>query len=252
MSKLVNLSIIMPCYKGESYIVESIKTVEREICSTTKDFELIVVIDGFIDKGYEYAKNLEKEYENLIVTGYEKNRGKGHALLQGFKKCRGKHIAFLDSDMDYDPKALKWFLDIVLYQDADLVIGNRKDKKSTYVYPMVRKISSWAFNRFVKIIFPEIEYPDTQAGIKLMKRMLAEKYFEDVEKQPDLQGFILDIFLLLTAKKANMKIVSSYCIFDMKSSTIGTGGNLIKTAYRMGREVLTLKRRCKYEVNSIE
>ena len=76
--------------------------------------------------------------------------------------------------------------------------------------------------------------------------------FEDVEKQPDLQGFILDIFLLLTAKKANMKIVSSYCIFDMKSSTIGTGGNLIKTAYRMGWEVLTLKRRYKNAVNSIE
>jgi glycosyltransferase involved in cell wall biosynthesis len=241
----------MPCYKGENYIVESIRTVEREFCSIANDFELVVVIDGFIDKGYDYAKLLEKEYENLIVTGYEKNRGKGHALLHGFKKCRGKYIAFLDSDLDYDPKALKWFLDIALHQNADLVIGNRKDEKSTYVYPLVRKISSWAFNRFVKIVFPEIEYPDTQAGIKLMKRGLAEKYFEDLEKQPDLQGFILDIFLLLTAKKANMKIFSSYCIFEMKSTTIGTGGNLIKTAYRMGSEVLTLKRRYKKTVNSL-
>lgn len=241
MNHNIELSIIMPSYKGENYIVESINTVEREVGAIINNFELVVVMDGFIDKGYEYAKVLEKKFGNLIVTGYEKNQGKGHALLHGFKKCRGKYIAFLDSDLDYDPKALKWFLDILLYQDADLVIGNRKDEKSTYVYPMIRKISSWAFNRFVKMVFREIEYPDTQAGIKLMRRVLAEKYFEDIERKPHLQGFILDIFLLLTAKKSNMKIVPAHCIFEMKSSTIGTGGNLIKTAYRMGRDVLTLK-----------
>ncbi len=232
----------MPCYKGEKYIVESIITLERELSAFLSDFEIVVVMDGIIDKGYEYAKVLEEEYENLIVTGYEKNKGKGHALLHGFKKCSGIYIAFLDSDMDYDPKALKWFLDIVLNQDADLVIGNRKDVNSKYVYPMIRKISSWAFNRFVKLIFPEIEYPDTQAGIKLMKRTLAEKYFGEVEKKTDLQGFIMDVYLLLTAKKFNMKIVPAPCIFEMKSSTIGISGNLIKTAYRMGREVWTLKK----------
>ena len=87
--------------------------MEEEVSLFEKDFELIVVIDGFVDEGYKKAKALEQSYGNLKVVGYEKNRGKGYAIQFGFKHSQGEYVAFLDSDLDYHPRALAWFLEII-------------------------------------------------------------------------------------------------------------------------------------------
>jgi len=231
----------MPCYKGENFIGNSIKTVEKEVSLFEKNFELIVIIDGFVDNAYKKAKALEKEYKNLKVVGYEKNKGKGHAIKYGLKYCQGEYIAFLDSDLDYHPKALKWFLKIAKEKDADLVIGNRRDKNSIYKYPLMRKIASWGFNVYVNLLFSELKLHDTQAGIKLIKRKKAQQLFNYFENQQGIHGFIFDIYLLVLARKLNLKIIQAPCIFGMKSSTIGKGKNFFKTAYIMGKEVWKFK-----------
>ncbi|WP_456372718.1 glycosyltransferase, partial [Methanocaldococcus sp.] len=68
---MVELSIIMPCYKGEKFIENSIITVEKVVSEFCKSFEIILVVDGFVDKTYDIAKNLENEFDNLKVVGYE-------------------------------------------------------------------------------------------------------------------------------------------------------------------------------------
>jgi len=231
----------MPCYKGENFIENSIKTVEREVSLFEKNFELIVIIDGFVDNAYKKAKALEKEYKNLKVLGYEKNKGKGYAIKYGLKYCQGEYIAFLDSDLDYHPKALKWFLKIAKEKGADLVIGNRRNKNSIYKYPLMRKIASLGFNIYINFLFPELKLHDTQAGIKLIKGKKALELFNYFENQPGIYGFIFDIYLLVLARKLNLKIIQAPCIFEMKSSTIGKGKKFFKTAYIMGKEVWKFK-----------
>jgi len=238
---MLTLSILMPCYKGEGFIENSIKTVEKEVFLFEKNFELIVIIDGFVDNAYKKAKALEKEYKNLKVIGYKKNKGKGHAIKYGLKYCQEEYVAFLDSDLDYHPKALKWFLKIAKEKEADLVIGNRKDKNSIYKYPLMRKITSLGFNIYVNFLFPELKLHDTQAGIKLIKRKKAQALFGYFENQQGIHGFIFDIYLLVLARKLNLKIIQAPCIFEMKSSTIGKGKNFFKTAYIMGKEVWKFK-----------
>jgi glycosyltransferase involved in cell wall biosynthesis len=235
----------MPCYRGESFIENSIKTDEEEVSLFEKDFELIVVIDGFIDNGYNKAKALEEKYSNLKVIGYEKNRGKGYAILYGFKYSQGECVAFLDSDLDYHPRALGWFLKIIKEKDADLVIGNRKDKKSTFNYPLIRKMASWGFNIYTNLLFPELKVDDTQAGIKLIKREAAQKLFHRLEGEEESKGFIFDICLLVMAKQYGLKIIQAPCIFEMKSSTIGLSKHFLKTAFIMGKEVWKFRQNIK-------
>jgi glycosyltransferase involved in cell wall biosynthesis len=241
------LSIIMPCYKGESFIVGSIKKVENEVSLFERNFELIVVIDGFVDKGYEKAKSLESEYKNLRVIGYEKNRGKGYAIRYGLEFTRGEYVAFLDSDLDYHPKALSRFLEIANKEYADLVIGNRRDENSIFIYPFIRKLASWGFNFYVNMLFPELNVKDTQAGIKLMKRETAKKLFNYLKNQEGASSFIFDICLLVVSKRMGLKIIQAPCTFKMKSSTIGTGKNFLKTSYRMGKEVWNFKKKNIYK-----
>jgi glycosyltransferase involved in cell wall biosynthesis len=237
------LSIIMPCYKGESFIENSIETVIEEVSLFEKDFELIVVIDGFVDEGYQKAKALEQRYGNLKVVGYEKNRGKGYAIQYGLKQGQGEYIAFLDSDLDYHPQALSWFLKIIEEKAADLVIGNRNDKKSTFHYPFIRKIASKGFNVYTSLLFPELKVDDTQAGIKLIKREAAQNLFRCMESEEESKGFIFDIFLLVMAKRYGLKIVQAPCLFEMKSSTIGVSKNFFRTAFVMGKEVWKFRKK---------
>jgi glycosyltransferase involved in cell wall biosynthesis len=238
-----SLSIIMPCYKGESFIVNSIEAVIEEVSLFGKDFELIVVIDGFVDEGYKKAKALEQRHGNLKVVGYEKNRGKGYAIQYGFNHSQGEYIAFLDSDLDYHPRALAWFLKIIKEKDADLVIGNRYDKKSTFHYPFIRKIASKGFNIYTNLLFLELKVSDTQAGIKLVKREAAQKLFQCLENEEESKGFIFDIYLLVTARQVGFKIVQAPCLFEMKSSTIGVGKNFFRTALIMGKEVWKVRKK---------
>lgn len=235
------LSIIMPCYKGESFIENSIRAIEEEVSLFEKDFELTVVIDGFTDDGYNKAKALEQIYGNLKVIGYERNKGKGYAIQYGFRQSQGEYIVFLDSDLDYHPKALHWFLETIGEEDADLVIGNRKDKNSIFHYPFLRKLASWGFNLYVSSIFPELNVQDCQAGIKMIKKEAAQRIFKYLESQKGAETFIFDVYLLLAARKYGFKVIQAPCVFETKGSTIGVGRKFLQSALRMGIDVWRLK-----------
>jgi len=233
----------MPCYRGESFIEGSIETVEKEVSLFTEDFEIIVVIDGFVDRGFSKARALEEKCGNLKVVGYEKNRGKGYAIQYGFNHSQGEYIAFLDSDLDYHPRALAWFIEIMKGEDTDLVIGNRNNKKSSFHYPFIRKIASKGFNIYTNSLFPELNVDDTQAGIKLIKRGAAHQLFQHMGSEEESQGFIFDIYLLVMARQYGLKIVQAPCLFEMKSSTIGVGKNFFRTAFIMGKEVWKFRKK---------
>jgi len=57
---LVSLSIVIPCYKGEEYINHTLKRTCKSVKQITKDYEIILVVDGKLDKTYEIAKKFSK------------------------------------------------------------------------------------------------------------------------------------------------------------------------------------------------
>ncbi len=242
---MVELSIIMPCYKGEKFIENSIITVEKVVSEFCKSFEIILVVDGFVDKTYDIAKNLENEFDNLKVVGYEKNRGKGYAIKYGLKFVEGKYVALLDSDLDYHPKALKWFLEKIKNDNADIVIGNRRDKNSVFEYPPLRKFLSYCFNVYVNLMFPELKLKDTQAGIKMFKHDVIKDLFNNIYDFKSFNGYSFDVCILVLARKRGYKITYAPCIYNQKFTGIKGSIGLIKTIYKMGRDVLLLKMKLK-------
>jgi glycosyltransferase involved in cell wall biosynthesis len=182
------------------------------------------------------------EYGNITVYCYKINKGKGYAARYGIEKAKGKYAFMLDSDLDYDPSPLKKFLEIAADSKADIVVGNRWDARSIFQYPLARKVSSFIFNKYVNTLFSDLDIPDTQSGVKLLKvEIIRRKLLPEVEKYSESDRFIFDVCLLVLARRSNLKIVSSPCIFRMRSSTIGIGKNYFCTSYKMWKEVLTFK-----------
>jgi glycosyltransferase involved in cell wall biosynthesis len=87
------ISVIMPAYNCEKYIIDAIESV---LAQTYKNFEIIVIDDGSTDNTREV---LRKYIENgTIRYTYQKNAGVSTARNTGIRQAEGDLIAFLDSD----------------------------------------------------------------------------------------------------------------------------------------------------------
>jgi glycosyltransferase involved in cell wall biosynthesis len=243
----IKVSIVIPCYEGENYIEKSIREAEREFVHFIDCFEIIVVVDGIVDKTFEIVSRLADEYGNIRIFGYDRNRGKGFAVRYGIEKAGGEYAFMMDSDLDYKPAILKEFLTIAEATGADIVCGNRRDANSIFIYPALRKVSSYLFNSFVNFMFRHLDIPDTQAGVKLFRsETTRRKLLPELKRYGESDGFVFDVCALVLARRGNLRIVTAPCIFEMRTSTIGVGRSFFSTSSTMLKEVFTFKSSLKW------
>jgi len=90
------VSIIMPAYNAESTIQDAISSV---ISQDYKDWELIIIDDGSVDKTAKVVKDFAK-LDPRIKFVQQENGGPASARRTGLSIADGRFLAFLDSD-DY-------------------------------------------------------------------------------------------------------------------------------------------------------
>lgn len=91
------LSVIIPCYNGERFVMQAIKSVLNQ---PIKNLIVIVVDDGSTDRSYSLLKQIEQNDDRIYVV-HQENMGVSAARNLGIKISVSKgasYIAFLDSD----------------------------------------------------------------------------------------------------------------------------------------------------------
>lgn len=94
------VSVIIPTYNRKDIILKSIKSVLNQ---TFEDYELIIVDDGSTDNTYGLIKDLDPRLK--IIS--QPNQGVSAARNNGIRASKGKYIALLDSDDEWDPLYLE-------------------------------------------------------------------------------------------------------------------------------------------------
>ena len=188
------LSLIIPAYRQEKTIIKDIENIDKILSSLPFPHELIVVVDGFLDKTHTKAKSVKNE--NIKVLGYKENRGKGFAIKYGVKEASGDIIGFIDAGMDLDPAEISIMLNIMDWNKADIVIGSKLHPDSKVNYPFQRKVLSWGYRTLTHILFG-FKVKDTQVGLKLFKRKVAKDVFSKII----VKKFAFDIEVLAVAYK---------------------------------------------------
>jgi glycosyltransferase involved in cell wall biosynthesis len=89
------VSIIMPSYNSEKYILESITSIINQSYS---NWELLIIDDYSKDKTLNIVSNYCKNDNRIKLYVNEKNLGSAISRNIGIKKSSGRYIAFLDSD----------------------------------------------------------------------------------------------------------------------------------------------------------
>lgn len=87
-------TIIVPVYNCEEYIEDCIKSI---LDQTFKDFELILINDGSVDKSGEICKKYKDKDKRIIYISQE-NSGQAVARNKALDIAKGKYIVFIDSD----------------------------------------------------------------------------------------------------------------------------------------------------------
>ncbi|MEP6489079.1 glycosyltransferase [Microcoleus vaginatus GB2-A3] len=98
--KAVRVSVIIPAYNSERYIVRAVESV---IDQTYPDWEIIVVDDGSTDN----TRQILEPYCDLINYVYQENQGSAIARNRGCELATGEFLAFLDSDDFFLPEKLQ-------------------------------------------------------------------------------------------------------------------------------------------------
>lgn len=93
------VSIIVPVYNGQEYIINTIQMI---LSSSLKEIEVVLVDDGSTDKSFSICTGLAEEDKRIRVFK-QKNTGVFGARNYGLKEATGKYICFCDQDDMIEP-----------------------------------------------------------------------------------------------------------------------------------------------------
>jgi glycosyltransferase involved in cell wall biosynthesis len=167
------LSVVVPVFNQGKAIEGNLEVIRTCLEEALGDaFELIVVSDGSVDETEE--RMLRARSDRVRTMHYDRNLGKGYAVKTGALEARGRWIAFIDADLDLNPSRLAEFLRVAKEDDLDFAIGSKRHPQSHVYYPRSRRIASWLYQQLVFLLF-QLDVRDTQVGIKLFRREIAEQ-----------------------------------------------------------------------------
>lgn len=205
------LSVIMPAYKEEQCIYQNLLTTCASIEEFCPNYEIIVINDGSPDNTFQESMRARAVNPRIKVATYRINRGKGGAIKEGISRASGEYIAFLDADLDLSPTHLNTFLQELLNEDADIVIGSKMHPDSQLEYPLKRKIMSYGYYILLRVLF-HLELKDTQTGVKLFRAAVLKPIAAELKTS----GYAFDIEILARASQMGCRILEMPVCLEYK------------------------------------
>lgn len=112
------VSIIIPCFNAESYILNLLKSIENQ---TYKNLECIIINDGSTDKSEEkIAAYITKNKIFKLIS--QENKGISISRNVGIQNANGEFILFMDADDNIPFDAIQNLINLT-DTEADIIIG---------------------------------------------------------------------------------------------------------------------------------
>lgn len=157
----MKICVIIPVYNAENHIIDVIEDVLQYAGN------MIVVNDGSTDGTAEKLSVFLKLGKPVTLVSYAKNRGKGYALKQGFRRALElgfTHAVTMDADGQHLATDIALLTEKVRENREALIVGSRK-----FDNPNMPKGNKFAnhFSNFWFRVQTGIALPDTQTGFRV-------------------------------------------------------------------------------------
>lgn len=214
MNNLV--SIIMPLHNTEDFVVQSVNSV---INQTYSQWELLIIDDCSTDDSVKKVKEFQDVDDRISLFENKINLGAAKTRNYGIKKAKGRFIAFLDSDDQWDSSKLE--------KQISFMIKNNYDLTYTY-YRHVDETGKFKMNI--------VDIPRQLAYKSLLKKnyigcltavydsnSLGKIYMPDILKRQDFALWL----------KILKKVDYAYCYNEILASYTLRGGSVSSNKFKL-------------------
>lgn len=217
------VAAVVPCYNAGARlrpVVERLAQVLNHV---------FVVDDGSSDGAVAALA-----HGSAHIITFPENRGKGHAMLAGFRAGRdlteAAYVAIVDADGQHDPSELAALYDAAVKTRANLVIGSRSFSLDHVPW------TSWMGNRltaFLTRVLLRQAIPDTQSGYRLHSRRL----LDDVLLTVPGGRYETEMEILVVALRNRYKVVPVPIQTIYEEGNRSSHFNRVKDSFRIYRSL---------------
>jgi glycosyltransferase involved in cell wall biosynthesis len=121
----MNLSIVVPVYRGEACVAALVKRLGRVLPGIAKKYEVILVNDGSPDASWAVIEEMVKKHKWVKGICLMRNYGQHNATLCGIRSARYELILTMDQDLQHPPEEIPLLL-AKIEEGYDVVYGAPK------------------------------------------------------------------------------------------------------------------------------
>ncbi len=149
---------LIPTYNNRGTVVDIVRRTHRYMQ------DIIVVADGCTDDTVALLQAVDFP---ITVVSYARNRGKGYALKQGFKKASElgfDYVLTIDADGQHYPEDIPLLMEEALLHPGHIIIGSRGLQQENM--PRQNTFAN-RFSNFWFRVQTGRKLPDTQSGFRI-------------------------------------------------------------------------------------
>ncbi len=129
------LSVVVPVYRGESFLVELYDRVKVVAEDHFTDFELILVNDASPDNSWNIIRDLCSRDRRVKGINLSRNFGQHYAISAGLNRIQGDWCVVMDCDLQDKPEEIAR-----LYRETkngyDIVFARRETRQDSFLKRM--------------------------------------------------------------------------------------------------------------------
>lgn len=119
------VSVVVPMHDEEENAEHTLSAISSVLTERGWTFELIPVDDGSRDATSRVLAHAAEADSRVRPVSYPVNRGRGHALREGFRASCGRFVATMDADLSYEAGTVVRMVDALLDDpEAQIVLAS--------------------------------------------------------------------------------------------------------------------------------
>lgn len=229
---MARIAVLIPCYNEEVTVAR----VVRDFRVALPGADIYVYDNNSTDRTSEIVAELAA-HDSRVHLRHEYRQGKGNVIHAMFRDIDADCYVMIDGDDTYPAEAAPRMVDLVLADQADMVIGDRlsttygeENKRPFHSLgnSMVRSLINWLFKARIK---------DIMTGYRAFSRSFVKGF-------PVLsRGFEIETEMSIHAVDKNFRVVEVPISYrdrpagsDSKLNTYSDGLKVLRTIFRLFKD----------------
>jgi teichuronic acid biosynthesis glycosyltransferase TuaG len=219
------ISIIIPLYNAEDYIVETLTSIRNQ---SFKNYEVIIIDNVSTDNSVKLVENFSCHFSNFKLLTTQKNSG-GPAYPRnlGVAASKGDYVAFLDSDDIWHSEKLIKQISLMLQKNLNFTSTSSLliNDKSESINNSVRNLGG----RYKKYGIKSMLFRNTiiTSSVIVKRDFLADFRFDESKNMVTVEDYLLWLNLFALEKCQFIQLLDQLVDYRVTSNSLGhTNGKL--------------------------